>query len=424
MKTLRRNYDKDRFIVLPNCLLLEILSHLNAKQAVQTCVLSTTWKNIWKDLPVLSLNSSYFKTIKSFTNFVSQILSLRNDRTSLQSLNFQSRLGNIKPHLLKRILDYASSPNLQLLHLSMACNIQPFSLCNFSSHTLTSLNLTSYRKNDSQTPLLFPNSLILPALTYLSIHSFSFCSGDDGYAKLFSAFKCLNTLIILSCQVLSHKKLSISSVSLVNFTIKACSFKFELSTPNLCSFCFRGLPLQKKLCARNSNNNFSSIKNVNIVIPIWTKISSVKKYPSILFNWLAELSLMKSLTICPKTLEILDLIPDSSKVDFPYLHNLKLLKIYELSSITNGMGEFLLQNAPSAKKVIKHLPRTSLDALITKFFPREFCISRYQTLQPARSPNPHHNGLRSSDAAGSSELIFSKPLLTYRNVLNSNAAAG
>ncbi|KAL5078644.1 hypothetical protein RYX36_007065 [Vicia faba] len=387
MKTRRRNYAKDRLSDLPNYLLLEILSHLNAKQAVQTSILSTTWKNIWKDLRVVSLNSCYFKTLISFTNFVSQILSLRNDKTPLQALNFQSHLGNIDPHLLKRILNYAYafSPNLQLLHMSMACNIQQFSLCNFSSHTLTSLNLTAYVQKFSRRPL-FPNSLKLPALNNLSLTFFAFsCCGDDGYADPFSAFENLNTLIIQFCEVLDDKNLSISSVSLVNLTIQLAynaPYKFELSTPNLCSFYFVGHPFQK-LCGRNSYINLPSIKHVHIVLRNW---KGVENFHSILFNWLLELALMESLTISSKTLEILDLVPDSWKIDFPYLLNIKLLKIetHTLSSIPNGIGDFLLQNSPSAKKVIVELSeetqiRRMIDAL---GFPRD---------HNKRGCSDHHN---------------------------------
>lgn len=305
MRTRRRNYDKDRLSVLPNCLLLQILSHLNAKQAVQTCILSTTWKIIWKDLHVLFLDSSYFNTFQTFTNFVSQFLSLRNHKTSLQALKFQSSFGNIEPPLLKTILNYAFSPDLELLHMSMVCNVEQLSLSNFSSHTLTSLKLTAYFNHFSWRAI-FPNSLKLPALTNLSLNFFAFScgGGDDGYAGPFSGFKSLNTLIIQYCHVFDDKNLSIPSVSLVNLTIHLTyhsPYKFELWTPNLCSFYFVGQPFQK-LCGRNSYSNLSSIKHVNI--DFTNCRIRVENLPSILFNWLVELALMESLTISSKTLQV------------------------------------------------------------------------------------------------------------------------
>ncbi|CAK8537573.1 unnamed protein product [Lathyrus sativus] len=358
----RGNYDgdgKDRISALPDCLLLQILSHLNLKQAIQISILSTRWKNLWKHITFLSFNYRNSEAIESFTKFVSQFLSLRNDKTSLQALNFECR-DFIKPHLLKRIMKYVFSHNVQQLHMTVACNIERFPLCNFSCHTLTSLRLTSCNQPFSP-GTIFPNSLKLPALADLSLQFFVFAyrpNSEGDYAEPFSVFKSLHTLRIQYCEVfnelnLCEDNLFISSVSLVNLTISLpdLPYKFKLSTPNLCTFEFRGRPLQN-LSGRNSNinSNFSYIKHVKIVLPF---SDSVQNFPSILFNWLVELTLMESLTVSPTTLEILNEIPDSWKIDFPYLHNLKLLQIDTREYVSDGIGDFLLQNAPSAKKVIK-----------------------------------------------------------------------
>ncbi|CAK8566665.1 unnamed protein product [Lathyrus sativus] len=351
MKTRRRNYDKDRLSDLPDCLLLQILSHLNIMQAVQISILSTRWKNLWKHISVLSINYSHsFQTLESFTNFVYQFLSHRNGKTCLQALNFDCD-EYIESRLLKRIMNYVFSHNVQRLDITVACNIEPFPLCSFPYHTLTSLRLFSCREFSCSNPS-FPNSLkLLPALTYLCIEFFTF--RDDYYAEPFSVFKSLNTLLIQFCDVFNENNfLHISSVSLVNLTIALPShaYKFKLSTPNLSTFDFLGDPLQN-LCGSTNNNccNFSFVKHAKIALPV----TGVENFPSILFNWLVELALVESLTISPRALEILNLIPESWKIDFPYLHNLKLLKIesYYPTPIPNGTWEFLLQNAPSAKKV-------------------------------------------------------------------------
>ncbi|XP_058722063.1 putative F-box/LRR-repeat protein At5g02930 [Vicia villosa] len=367
MKTRRRNYDsdgKDRLSDLPDCLLLEILSNLNVKQAVQMSILSPRWKNLWKHMSVVSLNYRFsFETLESITNFVSQFLSLRDDKTDTQTLIFYCPVY-IESHLLERILKYAFSHHVQQLDMSVACNIRQFPLCNFSYHTLTSLKLTSCNKLDGSPRPLFPNSLILPALTHLSIGLFAFhrsctTSEDHNDVEPFSVFKSLNTLIIQLCNVRNplEDTLFISSVSLANLTIAMPSnaYKFKLCTPNLFSFEFLGKPLQN-LRGRNCNNScsFSSFKHAKIRLPFGTVLANCP-FPPILFNWLVELALMESLTVSSKTLQILNLIPDSWKIDFPYLHNLKLLKIEtDGLSVPNGIVDFLLQNSPSAKKVIKY----------------------------------------------------------------------
>ncbi|XP_058784774.1 uncharacterized protein LOC131659624 [Vicia villosa] len=230
--------------------------------------------------------------------------------------------------------------------MTMGCCRKCLPLFYFSSHTLTSLTITSGTGPFRE----FQNSLNFPSLTNLSLRFFAFHSSDDkGYVDPFSSFKCLNTLIIDRCSVDDEDNLSISSVTLVNLTIKTYgSYKFELSTPNLCSFDFTGNPIQK---LNKSNNNFSSIKHVHIDVHIGL---FDEKHPLILLNWLTQLGLIESLTVSSKTLEILDLVRDLWIIDFPCLHNLKSLRIkmYKHLPIPHGVDDFLLQNAPSAEKSV------------------------------------------------------------------------
>ncbi|XP_058744627.1 F-box/LRR-repeat protein 13-like [Vicia villosa] len=369
MKTRRRKFGKDIISVLPDCLLLQILSNLEVNQAVQLSILSTRWKNLWKHISVLYLHYRNFQSIETFATFVSQFFSSRNVNTSLHALTFECRYY-FDPDLLKRIIKYLFSHHIQRLDMTVACSLEHFPLCtNFSYQTLTSLKLIScqelkcqeFIQCDRQRRPVFPNSLQFPALTYLSLAFFTFrCTTHDGYADPFSTFQSLNTLIIKHCSLYTEKtgvedSLFVSSGSLVNLAIVLPDdykdYKLKLSTPNLCSFDFSGHPFQN-LCGHNniSNTNFSYIKHVRIDLTL----HKVAKFPPILFNWLVELALVESLTITSHTLKILNLFPDSLKIDFPYLHNLKLLKIetHGCLSLPDGTADFLLQNSPSAKKVI------------------------------------------------------------------------
>ncbi|KAI5435564.1 putative F-box/FBD/LRR-repeat protein At1g78760 [Lathyrus oleraceus] len=377
MKTRRRNYDKDRMSDLPDSVLLEILSNLKINQAVEMSILSTRWKNLWKYISVLSLHYRSFKSIECFINFVSQFFSFRNEKTSVQALTFECRYY-FDPLLLKRILKYLFSHNVQHLDMTVPCTLKQFPLSsNFSYHSLTSLKLSTSQELDTVPPV-FPNSLKLPALTNLSLYTFTFrCTNEDdedGYADPFSGFQSLNTLFIESCPLFNDKEgLFISSLSLVSLTILLPIdydfYKFKLSTPNLSTFHFAGRPFQN-LSGHNNITNFSFIKHVNIHIPLCKFL----KYPSpsiILFDWLLELHLMESFTISSNALQILNSVPDSWKIDFPYLHNLKLLKIItsEVLPPPNGTEDFLLRNSPSAKKVI--FPETTLKEIIKQELRRD-----------------------------------------------------
>ncbi|KAJ1424744.1 Leucine-rich repeat domain superfamily [Sesbania bispinosa] len=375
--------DKDRLSDLPDCVILHILSFLKAKYAVRTCILSTRWKDLWKHLPTILLHSSDFSSFKSFTKFVSRLLSLRDNSVALQGLDFERR-GCIEPHLLKRIVNYAVSHNVQRLGMSIHCDIHCIPPSFFSCQTLTSLKLAVYPKKDSMVKTLFPKTLNLPALTSLHLQSFAFSASDNDRAEPFSAFARLNSLLIHYCTLVNAQILCISSTTLVNFTIHNDSkdfYEIELSTPSLRTFAFTGTPYQQI-----SGSNLSSLEHVNIDAEMWSKLKS-NETPLILLCWLLELANTKSLTVTASTLQVLFLLPDLLKRKLPFLFNLKSLRVklkplsydfatvlierkidnaksrkeaaklkkagFELSPpIPDGIVDFLLQNSPSAEVVI------------------------------------------------------------------------
>lgn len=212
MKTHNIDENKDRIRDLPNCVLLLILSVLNTKEAVQTCVLSARWKNLWKYIPVLSISCCHFETRKGFIRFVSQFLYLRDNKTALHTLHLH-REGVIWPRHLKWVIKYAFDHGVQLLDVDSTFNHQHYPLPCVSCDTLTSLTLCRNDQFCYHSPL-FPTSLNLPALTSLCLKYFSFHgSGDDNRAEPFSSFNSLKSLIIHCC--VEEQNLFISSDTLV-----------------------------------------------------------------------------------------------------------------------------------------------------------------------------------------------------------------
>jgi len=296
--------NQDRLSDLSDCVLLHILSSLNTKHAVQTCILSTRWKNLWKRLPSLALRSSHFRHVKGFTKFVSRVLSLRNDSTSLYTVDF-CRTGFVEPYLLKKIVKYAVSHNVQQLDISIAGNLKYFPPSFFSCRTLTSLSLNLSNGRRTYGRKLFPNSLNFPTLLSLSLESFVLCVGNDGRVEPFSALKSLKCLIVDKCEVWDARNLCISITTLVKLTIlmhhydPEKSFGIELSAPSLCSFDFRGIPVQK-LCG--SKSNISSIKHVKINVDMAPRSGDTHL---VLLDWLVELVNIESLTVSSSTLQVL-----------------------------------------------------------------------------------------------------------------------
>ncbi|XP_058751045.1 F-box/LRR-repeat protein At3g26922-like [Vicia villosa] len=339
--------NKDRLSELPNCLLLHILSFLNAERVVRTCILSKRWNNLWKSLPVLTLGS-----VKNSNHFMSKILSCRDSSATLHTLEFH-RYAIRKPGLVKRIIKHAVSHNVRHLDIYLKCRFEQFPRCLFSCGSLTSLKLSVFLPTIFDKRVFFPNSLNLPALTSLYLRSFTFLVGDDGRVEPFSALNKLNSLIINKCEVMGAKILGISSATLVNLTIVTSDraatayFGFELSAPSLSTFNFTGLPF-RKLC--QTNGNLSMVKHVSIKVKYWFDLTDGNT-SFVLLNWLVELANIKSLTLTSSTLKVLSHAPDLLKSEFSSLCNMESLKVKKKynSPLPDGLVEFLLQNSPSAE---------------------------------------------------------------------------
>lgn len=182
----------------------------------------------------------------------------------------------------------------------MKCDIDQIPQCIFSCKTLTSLKLSVCPRGYIYGSTLFPKLLNLTALTSLHLQHFTFCASGNDQAEPFSACNRLSDLVIDHCTVRDAKVLCISSNTLVNFTMRSDHakdfYKIVLSTPNLRSFAFAGIPYQQ-ICG----SNVSSLENVNIDAEIW---STSLESPLILFSWLLELANVKSLTVSASTLQV------------------------------------------------------------------------------------------------------------------------
>jgi hypothetical protein len=184
MKRVRRegynNIDEniDRLSALSDCVLLHMLSFLNTKRAVWTCVLSKRWKNLLECLPTITISSLDFEKLVCSTEFVSKFLSLRDDSTTLHTLNFHCK-GFKESYKfvwiqfkiqIKKILRYAVSHNVRNLQINVKRDIESFLPYFFSCRTLTSLHLCVAHSQKT----LFPNNLNFPSLTSLSLQCFIF----------------------------------------------------------------------------------------------------------------------------------------------------------------------------------------------------------------------------------------------------------
>ena len=70
----KRRIEEDRISVLPDSLLIHILSFLPAKYAVATCLLSKRWRQLWRFIATLDLEIAYPDQLEFFVKFVDKLL--------------------------------------------------------------------------------------------------------------------------------------------------------------------------------------------------------------------------------------------------------------------------------------------------------------------------------------------------------------
>nr|KYP45183.1 F-box/LRR-repeat protein 13 [Cajanus cajan] len=344
MKKLRR----DELIELPDSVLLHIMKFMDTKYAIQTCVLSKRWKNLWKSLTNLTFNSSHFSTLNKFTKFVSFVLSNRDDSISLLDLDFK-RHGSVEPKFLNRLIKYVVLHNVQHLtidaKLSFRANFE-FPSFIFNCQFLSSLKLCI--KGVASMKML-PKSLQLPALKILHLEYFTFTACDNDLAEPFSSCYMLSSLVMGHCSLHNDaKRLSISNSKLSSLTILS-SFEgrvrdTSLSTPNLVSLTIMGYSNQQL----SSTCNLSFLEEVNIHVVRNTDFVTI-------ISWLQMFANVKTMTLSSSTLEILlkDLsnpgLVKSQPPSFARLESLKVeMKQYSRISDKNKKltSQYLLQNSP------------------------------------------------------------------------------
>ncbi|KAK2391534.1 F-box/FBD/LRR-repeat protein [Trifolium repens] len=170
---LSESENRDRLSDLPESLILHILSFLKSTEAVQICVLSQRYKDLWKHLPTLILHSSDFPTYELFNKF----LSLRNSSIPLQSLDFietdvmlnTGRMGEqivLKKgrQILKRSVNYAISHKVQRLRVKLCVDGH---IAQIPSRRLLGSNVSSLKHVDIDARV-YPHDRSLHVLNWLS----------------------------------------------------------------------------------------------------------------------------------------------------------------------------------------------------------------------------------------------------------------
>lgn len=235
---------KDRLSNLPDEVLHRILSSLDAKSAVQTCVLSKRWRHVWTSLPVLNFLDSSFDDFLHFQCFVDHFLSRRDASSNISVLNFactDHELDDGHTHIVDSIIDHVTlTPpiTIQGLYIVAECivgKLPQLSIC----QSLTTLKLAHISTETTTFDFL--------SLTHL--HLFD-CRFECGLEELLDPFRdCLNLkhLYLHRCQYyggfqrfkIFAPKLTLLSIALMRVDEMFDSdCTIQLFTPKLQSFTY------------------------------------------------------------------------------------------------------------------------------------------------------------------------------------------
>ncbi|KAJ3686972.1 hypothetical protein LUZ61_016136 [Rhynchospora tenuis] len=248
--------ENDRISSLPDCLIHLIMSFLTTQEAIQTCVLSKRWKNLWTTSPFLDFDLRKFmcdgkpddsewddseledarrNTFEKFRDFVSMTIILR-EANDLHNFRLSCRMKDWHNHhmLIKSWILYALKHKPKVFDI----NVLPMDSLPFGVFTCKSLVEASF---SSYTSVKTVQVINLPSLKRLHLNGLELSQGC--IEKLFRGCPMLEFLYLeicceevstIKCQSLKYLKIRCHCLSGdVEKRIKL------IDTPNLLSFCYR-----------------------------------------------------------------------------------------------------------------------------------------------------------------------------------------
>ncbi|CAN0921106.1 Putative F-box/FBD/LRR-repeat protein At4g03220 [Linum grandiflorum] len=229
----------DRLSSLPDYILHQILSLLDTKSAVQTSVLSRSWRCRWKYVPVIDLLLPSCADELSFRTYVDKVLSLRYP-VALTKISYEDRVDALEQDngLFVKIMKYAASHDIQHLDILLFRDSY-WSYKNFCDvlDLLSGSNLNTLQAVNVCLDGRF-KSLHFPLMTTLELVDCMFIPRDPAERfEPFSNLPCLKTLVLDTCISYCEDVVRISGQQLQTLKldhVDAC--KMEISAPNLKSF--------------------------------------------------------------------------------------------------------------------------------------------------------------------------------------------
>ncbi|KAK0590617.1 hypothetical protein LWI29_029486 [Acer saccharum] len=234
---------RDRLSNLPNPIIYNILSLMDTKYAVRTCVLSKKWLFHWRYIHSLNFDPKTFTKVSTFRKFVLHVLRRRRPfgvrgLKLLIAYTAKSRNSSVE----KKVFDYvASYGGLEELETNLDCWF-PESIVHCQS--LKTLKLSTYSIEDLQ------DSFDFASLTTLQLSGTSFSQTQNNSFDIFSTCLNLENLILIKCSSYGREIFEISAPRLINLSISGFGLlntinkKTVISAPSLVNLNISNLRLQ------------------------------------------------------------------------------------------------------------------------------------------------------------------------------------
>ncbi|KAK3184624.1 hypothetical protein Dsin_031910 [Dipteronia sinensis] len=237
---------RDRLSNLPNPIIYNILSLMDTKYAVRTCVLSKKWLFHWRYIHSLNFYTNTFTKVSTFRKFVLHVLRRRRSfgvrrLKFLIGYNYKAKSRNSSVE--KKVFDYAASyGGLEELETNFYSKF-PESIVQCQS--LKTLKLSTYPSNED-----LQNSFDLASLTTLQLSGTSFSETQNKSFDIFSTCLNLENLILNNCSSYGKEIFEISAPRLIHLSISgfrlpdSIKTKIVISTPSLVKLNISNLMLQ------------------------------------------------------------------------------------------------------------------------------------------------------------------------------------
>jgi len=245
-RVMHNEMDVDIISTMPDGIITHIMDFLITQEAVQTCILSKRWKDLWKQLSTLNISHEHFKRADVF-KFVNNLLKKREKSSVLRNIEVDHH-GYVPYKLLRKMINYAVKKKVEKFKVGTYLRHRESNMLLFRSifslHSLKFLDLSFYSYGWD---VKLPETIDLPELANCCLRhvTFTLADGND-YARPFLECKKLSTLVIDDCKVAGDDKIlyisgdKLSSLSITYNMWNHKHLKVKISAPYLKSFTFKG----------------------------------------------------------------------------------------------------------------------------------------------------------------------------------------